>query len=421
MQKDYPELEAFGDDLYRCVKCGSCRSVCPVFAEIGRESAVARGKLALIENLAEGNVVMSNRFEEILSLCVGCSACAENCSNGVRAGEIIMAARAAIVAGKGLSLGKRLTIRRILKSARMMPRIFKIGSLVQGLICKRIPRESGLHLRFALPYLDQKRFIPPVARRFFLEHHGGEVVTDRGVERIGLFVGCVTNYLFPSIGEATVNLLKERGTSLVSPRDQGCCGLPAFGVGDIETFKSLALRNIEAIGKSGVDKVVVPCSSCAYVLKKLYPKIFPEDERWKRISPYVMEVSQYLSSLDWAKRESAFNQGNIKVTWHDPCHLNRELGIKMEPRELLKSIPQVELVEMADPSRCCGLGGSFNLTQYDLSLKIAERKMEDVRATGAEIVVTSCTGCILQLKDAVHQKGMNVEVLHLVEALQRYR
>jgi glycolate oxidase iron-sulfur subunit len=432
---DYPELQAFGDDLYRCVKCGSCRSVCPVFAELERESSVARGKLALIEEIADGNLEAAKRFDEIISLCLGCSACVENCSNGVRAVEIIMAAREALVNAKGMSLPKRTVLRRFLNTTRLMPALLKSGSLLQGLFLKRIPGESGLHLRFSLPYLDKKRFIPPLAKKFFLEKHGGkEIKAEREVERVGYFVGCVANYLFPSIGEATLKLLKDRGTSIMALDKQGCCGLPAYGVGDMQTFRELALRNIKSIEKSGLNKIIVSCSSCAYAFKKLYPKAFPDDGRVNKISTKIVEISQYLNALPQAtssERRVPSGEfqatcdkrpptGRIKVTYHDPCHLNRELGIKSEPREILKTIPEIEFVEMSNSSRCCGSGGSFNLSHYDLSLKILDRKMEDIKSTGAEIVVTSCSGCMLQLKDGAHQKGMKVEVLHLVEAIKAF-
>jgi glycolate oxidase iron-sulfur subunit len=425
---DYPELQAFGDDLYRCVKCGSCRSVCPVFAELERESSVARGKLALIEEIADGNLEAAKRFDEIISLCLGCSACVENCSNGVRAVEIIMAAREALVNAKGMSLPKRTVLRRFLNTTRLMPALLKTGSLLQGLFLKRIPGESGLHLRFSLPYLDKKRFIPPLAQKFFLENHGGkEIKAEREVERVGYFVGCVANYLFPSIGEATLKLLKDRGTSIMALDEQGCCGLPAYGVGDMQTFRELALRNIKSIEKSGLNKIIVSCSSCAYAFKKLYPKISPDDERVKKISSQIVELSQYLNYHKQATSNEPRVTSHqlpatrtVKVTYHDPCHLNRELGIKKEPREILRSIPGIELIEMNNASRCCGSGGSFNLSHYDLSLKILDKKMESIRDTGAEIVVTSCSGCMLQLKDGAHQKGMKVEVLHLAEAIKAF-
>jgi glycolate oxidase iron-sulfur subunit len=418
---DYPELQAFGDDLYRCVKCGSCRSVCPVFAELERESSVARGKLALIEEIAEGKLEVEKRSEDIISLCLGCSACVENCSNGVRAVEIIMAAREALVNTRGLSLPKKMILRRLLNTTRFMPMLLKSGSLLQGLFLKRIPGESGLHLRFSLPYLDKKRFIPPLAKKFFLEKHGGkEIKAEREVERVGYFVGCVANYLFPSIGEATLKLLKDRGTSIMALDKQGCCGLPAYGVGDMQTFRELALRNIKSIEKSGLNKIIVSCSSCAFAFKKLYPKIYPDDERVNKTSTKIVEISQYLNALPRVTSHQLPATRTVKVTYHDPCHLNRELGIKKEPREILRSIPGIELIEMNNASRCCGSGGSFNLSHYDLSLKILDKKMESIRDTGAEIVVTSCSGCMLQLKDGAHQKGMKVEVLHLAEAIKAF-
>ncbi|MCX5886302.1 MAG: (Fe-S)-binding protein [Proteobacteria bacterium] len=418
----------FGDDLYRCVKCGSCRSVCPVFAELERESSVARGKLALIEEIAEGKLEVEKRSEDIISLCLGCSACVENCSNGVRAVEIIMAAREALVNAKGMSLPQRTVLSRFLNTTRLMPALLKTGSLLQGLFLKRIPGESGLHLRFPLPYLDKKRFIPPLAEKFFLEQYGGkEIKTDRERERVGYFVGCVTNYLFPSIGEATLNLLKERSTSIIALDEQGCCGLPAYGAGDMQTFRELALRNIKSIEKSGLNEIIVSCSSCAFAFKKLYPKIFRDDERVNKISSKIVEISQYLNAppaatsyVQPATSDQLPATKKVKVTYHDPCHLNRELGIKNEPREILKTIPGIEFVEMSNPSRCCGSGGSFNLSHYDLSLKILDKKMESIRDTGAEIVVTNCSGCMLQLKDGAHQKGMKVEVLHLAEAIKAF-
>jgi glycolate oxidase iron-sulfur subunit len=127
-----------------------------------------------------------------------------------------------------------------------------------------------------------------------------------------------------------------------------------------------------------------------------------------------------LNALPQAKSDQSQATKKIKVTYHDPCHLNRELGIKSEPREILKTIPDIEFVEMSNPSCCCGSGGSFNLSHYDLSLKILDKKMEGIRDTGAEIVVTSCSGCMLQLKDGAHQKGMKVEVLHLAEAIKAF-
>jgi glycolate oxidase iron-sulfur subunit len=147
---------------------------------------------------------------------------------------------------------------------------------------------------------------------------------------------------------------------------------------------------------------------------------FPEDRRFQELSSRVMEVSQYLNSISRTTSDERPEAKRVKVTYHDPCHLNRELGIKREPREILKAIPGIELVEMGNASRCCGSGGSFNLAHYDLSLKILEKKMEDIRNTGAEVVVTSCSGCMLQLKDGAHHKGMKVEVLHLTEVLQKF-
>lgn len=428
----YSELKEFGEDLYRCIKCGSCRSVCPVFSVTKRESSVARGKLALIEEIVEKNLPLSKRCEEIISLCLGCSACVENCSNSVRAVEIIQAAKATLINIRGINPVKKFFLRHLLNISSLIFALLKTGSFLQSIILKRIPGNSGLKLRFSLPYLDKERYIPPLAKRTFLEiFEGKEIRVGQEIEKVGYFVGCVTNYLYPEIGEAVLRQLLNRGVSVLVFKGQGCCGLPAYGAGDIKTFRELSKRNIDALEKSGVQKVIISCSSCAFAMKKLYQKFFSDSENGRRIIPKFIEISEYLYQLakehpekskvnDYYQKGMLMENKRVKITFHDPCHLKRELGIIKEPRALLSSLPEVSYVEMSNTINCCGSGGIFNLTHYNLSLNILERKITDILSTGAEIVVTNCSGCILQLKDGFYQKNLDIKVIHLVEAIEIY-
>lgn len=153
-------LDPLKEIAEKCVRCGICQSVCPVFAELQREAAVARGKVSLIKKLFSEGIRYSPKLSTYLLQCLGCGACSENCPNGVRADELILAARALMVEKKGLSLPKWVIFRKILNSVYLLPALLKTGSLLQGLILKKIPKESGLHLRFSLPYLDKDRLIP---------------------------------------------------------------------------------------------------------------------------------------------------------------------------------------------------------------------------------------------------------------------
>ena len=406
----------------KCVRCGICQSVCPVFAEIQQEAAVARGKVTLIRRLFSEGVGYSPKLATYLLQCLGCGACSESCPNGVEADELILAARAMMVEKKGLSLPKWLIFREIINSVYLLPMLLRTGSLLQGLILKRVPKESGLHLRFSLPYLDKNRLIPSITTPFFLNRFPKEIEEIEEERKIGLFPGCSINYLFPSIGETIIRLLTENRFSVALPKDQTCCGLPAYGSGDIETAKSLARRNMEAFHRFGLEQIIAPCASCFYFLKEGYLKLFPGDEEVKSFCQKIVEPSTFFLNLNHLSHLDSrpLDPGKkFRVTLHDPCHLRRGMKIYQEPRRLLQSLPGIEFVEMKQPDRCCGMGGSFNFIYYDLSKKILQHKLDDIKAANVDAVVTSCMGCMIQLQDGIHQRKMGTRVIHLIEVIEK--
>jgi glycolate oxidase iron-sulfur subunit len=411
------------DEARQCVKCGNCLAQCPVYLETLEEPLVARGKLGLIEVVSEGDGEFSKRFNKILSQCLLCGTCAENCPNGVRADEIIREARSLLVKEKGLSRPKKAIFKYLLDSEYFMDLLLKGGASLQHLFLKKIPEESGLHLRFPVPVFDQRRFIPPLASDPFLALHSGWARAEKETMRVGLFVGCVSNYLFPRISRSALDLFLRHGVSVYIPENQRCCGLPAFGSGDEQTPLSLARKNIEAFDEEGLEKIVAPCASCASMLKLDYPLLFEESDpfyaRALAFSSKVTDASQFLGPF-LAQRAAGNKRGKgLRITYHDPCHLRRKLGIFQEPRNLLKAFPGLEFIEMQEAGRCCGQGGSFNITHYDLSLKILGRKIEAIKETGADVVATACSGCLLQLMDGLHQRGLKKEVRHLVEMVDQ--
>jgi len=418
------ELAAVLEDASRCVKCGNCMAQCPVYTETLEEPLAARGKLALIESLEENAPDFSKRLRKILSQCLLCGTCSENCPNGVAGDEIIREARSLLAREKGVSLPKKAIFRYLLDSDRLMDLIFKGGSSLQHLFLKKIPEESGLRLRFPLPFLDSRRFIPPLAQDSFLDLHSGWIRPEKEIRRVGLFVGCVSNYLFPRISQSALDLLLHHGVSVFIPGTQRCCGLPAFGSGDEETPQSLARKNIEAFNEETLSHIVIPCASCAAMLKLDYPLLFAESDPFKALamafSEKITEASLFLAKvLEPSTQDPEPRPHPLRVTYHDPCHLRRKLGIYKEPRHLLNNLPGMEYVEMSEANRCCGQGGSFNIANYDLSLKILERKTQAIEESGADIITTACSGCLLQLMDGMHQGGLKKEVRHLIEMVNQ--
>jgi glycolate oxidase iron-sulfur subunit len=380
--------------------------------------------MALVESLKEDDPEYTKRYYKILSQCLLCGTCAENCPNGVCGDEIIREARALLVGKKGLTLPKKAIFKYFLDTDRLMPLLLKAGASLQHLFLEKIPEESGLRLRFPMPFIDSKRFIPGLAPDPFLDIRSGWVRAEKEIMRVGLFVGCVSNYMFPRIAQSALDLFVRNGVSVYIPKEQKCCGLPAFGAGDDETPRSIARKNIEVFAGENLDQIIAHCASCTAMLKLDYPLLFAEGDPFrakaKAFSEKVSDASLFLTKvLKPGAQNLEPGTRSLRVTYHDPCHLRRKLGIFKEPRDLLKSTPGLEYVEMKDANRCCGQGGSFNVANYDLSLKILDRKTKAVEDSEADVVITTCSGCMLQLMDGIHQAGLKKEVRHLVELVNQ--
>ena len=296
-------IEQLIADASRCVKCGRCLSVCPVYRELGRERGVARGKLSLIESQGGKELKRSSKkLKEIISLCLLCGACTENCPNLVEGDKIIQKARGALFSKKYPALPLKLMLQHILTSPKKMDKLHKAGKLLQPLFLKKIPAESGLHLRFPFSSWGKNRVVPDLAKEPFLKKYSGKKAPAK--TDVALFVGCVGNYLFPQVPEAAVEIFKHLNLSVQIPQEQGCCGLMAFGAGMDEIDVELVKRNIEAFEKTGSLPIVAPCSSCSAHLKH-YPNLFEEGEwkeRAKRFSQRVKDISEFLVETSYAPK-----------------------------------------------------------------------------------------------------------------------
>jgi glycolate oxidase iron-sulfur subunit len=410
-------IEQLIADASRCVKCGRCLSVCPVYRVLGRERGVARGKLSLIESqVGKGLRRSSKKLKEIISLCLLCGACTENCPNLVEGDKIIQKARGALFSRKYPALPLKLMLQHILTSPKKMDKLHKAGKLLQPFFLKKIPAESGLHLRFPFFSWGKNRVVPDLAKEPFLKKYFQKKAPAK--TDVALFVGCVGNYLFPKVPEAAVEIFNHLNLSVQIPQEQGCCGLMAFGAGMDEIDVELVKRNIEAFEKTGFIPIVAPCSSCSAHLKH-YPDLFEEEkwkERAKQFSQRVKDISEFLVETSYAPKGKA-NASSVRLTFHDPCHLRRKQGIFEAPRKLLKNIPGVEFIETGNDNLCCGSGGSFNVSHYDLSKKIFQRRIKPIDEKKVDTVVTSCMGCLMQFLDGFYQEGKDIRAKHLVEIL----
>lgn len=415
----YSNLDSIQEEIHKCMKCGNCQAPCPIYKETRREVGVARGKISLIELVLDGEFEMTEGLADRLSLCTTCMACNAICPCGVKFDKILLAARAEAVRKKGLHPIKKV-IFKTLKLQRFFDFGMKTGSKFQGLAMKRIEgKHYGARLRVDLGIGKDKVF-PNLAAKPLRSLYKKVVEVPNPKMRVGFFTGCMINYFYPDMGKAVIDVLTENGVEVVLPPDQGCCGIPASVNGDVDSAKALAKRNLKAFEEAGIDAIVVSCSSCGTAWKHSYGRLLEGDPEYQAIAEKwegkTYDISEFLTKIVPFKKEG-LGRVDRKVTYHDPCHLNRGQGITKEPREILKSIPGVELIEMKDPGRCCGMAGSFSLVHPDLSSKISDRKIADIAGTKTDTVATGCPACRLQLNSGVINAGLDRNVLHSVQIL----
>jgi glycolate oxidase iron-sulfur subunit len=418
-------------DFNECKRCGQCMSVCPVYLTTFREDDVARGKLALLEGVEAGTMTRTPRFQEILSRCLLCGACAHVCASQVQTNRIIQAGRERI-----FEIQKRRqaenTLLKAVREGRLSARmLLKGGALLQALACKKIPETSGLHLRFPLSYFTERRTVPPIAWKPFLDALRSKPSVETEGPRIAFFVGCGANYLFPHVAWALLAILKRLGATPVVPEGQVCCGLPAYVAGDTRTAQELAKKNIEAFAAFEFDVILSVCASCGSQLTSL-PSLFADDPEARDAASSIatkhmdamaflidhLGFQKHLTSLQPSKSEECTN---LRVAYHDPCHLRIAQGITEAPRKLLEALPGVKLVEAPHPELCCGHGGDFNLSHFSLSMEILKRRVADLEKVQPDKIVTGCTGCLLQLGEGVSRSGLagTVEVCHPLALAER--
>ncbi len=418
---DMDLVERWRRELARCVRCGTCRSVCPVFQAVGSEAATARGKVKLVEAVVDGRLALGEELQRRMSRCLLCKACVSGCPSDVRTDELFLTARRALADRNGLPLAKRVAFAG-LAYRRAFDLGLRMGSAFQGLVLRDAPGGRGKVPRIPLPSagLQQRRILPPLARRPLRSRLRRSPPVERPRARVAFFPGCMLSYVYPEAGEAVVAVLKANGVEVAVPERLFCCGTPAFTSGDVDVAEHLAARNVAALSAEPFDAVVTGCASCGDALRNGYGLVLQDDaeakERWAALSPRVHDLAAFLVQLGPA---AAPGRVEARVTYHDPCHLLRGMGVSREPRQLLRAIPGLELVEMQDAARCCGSGGTFSLSHYDLSRKIGDAKLDRAEATGASLLVTGCPACRMHIEDGLGQRRSPIRVAHTAELLAR--
>lgn len=412
-------LHELDDQMVACMRCGMCQAVCPVFAESMNEGDVARGKIALLENLSHEMIKDPGGVQEKLNRCLLCGSCAFNCPSGVKVLDIFLKARVIVNSYMGLSPIKKAIFKGLLTKPALFNSLLDVASRFQSLFTKPASEIIGSSCaRINAPVVGDRHFMPLAKTPLRKLEPSRSTPPGKGGYRVAFFPGCVVDKIYPQVGQAVLKALDHHGIGVYMPAGQACCGIPALASGDKESFDKLVMANLELFEKESFDYLLTPCATCTATMHEIWPLMSGDkpqsvQERIAALSAKVVDVSQFM--VDVLQAALPAEGSGLRVTYHDPCHLKKSMKVSEQPRALLRSNPGVEFVEMAEADYCCGCGGSFNLQHYDLSKDIGTRKRDSIVATKADVVATSCPACMLQLSDMLSRHQDKVAVKHVME------
>lgn len=413
------DSDIFCEALY-CIKCGACLNVCPVFSFLSGQTYgyIYQGGIgAVLTAFMHG----TDKAKDVAELCMGCMACKEACPVKIDIPRMIFKLKAKIAEENGLSWKKRMVFNRVLKHPERLNRVLRLGPYVM----KPFTDNDSMMRHLPQPLKEVTREISfPALSKHPLRDRLKHALPSSGISRpkVAIYAGCVTDFAYPELGEDAVELLRECGAETYFPEKQNCCGAPAFYSGDTKTTLSLAKLNISTLDEQNPDYVVTFCPGCASMLKKEYLSLTINEPEWNErarvLSNKIRDFSQLMLELTPAMEKKPSR--NKKVTYHDPCHLRRGLGIFEEPRELLER-EGFELVEMPDCDVCCGFGSEVLLNYPELSASVLKSKLDSIEASGVDTVITNCIACVLQLRGGLDKRKSNIKVMHTAELLARNR
>ena len=408
-------LEPFIDErtALTCVHCGLCLASCPTYLETGDENLSPRGRIYLMRQLLSGRAPLNDATVQPLDVCLGCLGCQTACPSSVRYGELIEHTRDFIEHHHRRSLYQML-LRRVLVE-QVFPYPWRTKLALSPLKLIRWLGLEGWLPRFTRPMTS---LVPPGFRSEPLPLTSLAVVTEKK-GRIGFIEGCVQSVMFGPTNSAVVRLLARAGFDVVTPPGQGCCGALFSHSGQLEKARDCARRNIAVFERFAVDHIVIGGSGCGATLKE-YGLLLKDDPAWAaRAKVFADKVRDMVEILSPRSFNLTAGSGPL-VTYHDACHLNHAQGIRQQPRDLLKAVCGSRFVELPESDLCCGSAGSYNLTQPDMASRLQKRKVENILKTGANVVVTTNPGCMLQIRAGLIAAGRaDIEVAHLADYLDR--
>ena len=408
-------------DLYKCVHCGFCLQACPTYLETGLETESPRGRIALMKAVNEGRIGMTDSVVRHWDLCIQCRACEVACPSGVPYGSLIEATMAQVERKRKVGLLPRLAaglaLNHIIPNQGILEFTVGVARVYQRTGIQSLVRKSGLLRLVSRSLADMESSMPAASDSFFRARGQTLAPTGNVRARVALLSGCVMPLFSGNEMDAVVRVLNRNGCEVVVPEGQTCCGAIHSHVGDLDTTRSMAKRNIDVFNDAGVDAVVIASAGCGSRMKE-YDHLLKDDREYadkaECFVQTVKDIHEFLVELPFTPPAAALD---YTVTYQDSCHLGNAQRITSAPRQILNAIPGVEFVELPGAGRCCGAGGTYTITERDFSLRVLGSKMDAFETTGADVIATANPGCLLQLQYGVEDRKLSADVKYVTDLL----
>ena len=415
--------------VQQCMHCGLCLPTCPTYDATKLERNSPRGRIALMRAIADDRLDVTQAFGDEMYFCLGCLACQTACPAGVNYAELFEHARAEVEEKRVLSSPKRNLIRAftlnwLFMDLRRLEVVGKMLRLYQQLGLQTAVRRSGVLTLFPKRLRELEAMTPQVQPAFSAELIAPltPAVSQRKY-RVAMLTGCAQDLTFSDVNRDTVEVLAQNGCEVVTPAEQSCCGSLHAHNGAWTLAQQLARRNIEQFPPEQFDAIITNAGGCGSHLKH-YASLLADDaaylKRAKLWDAKVKDIHEWLAQIKIRNPQSPIR--NSVVTYHESCHLTHGQKVVAQPRELLRAIPGLTLIELPEANWCCGSAGIYNLTQPEMANDLLARKIKHIKSTGATTVATGNPGCLLQLINGAAQEGLKLRIVHPITLLaEAYR
>lgn len=407
-----------------CVHCGFCLSTCPSYRVIGKEMDSPRGRIYLMDSINEGENALVPATVQHFDSCLGCLACVTTCPSGVRYDQLIESTRSQVARNHPRSLPEKLLRQFIFKvfpyPDRMRALLRPLG-LYQKTGLQKIVRSLGFLKSISPQLAAMESVLPELSPKAFTDSIP-ELIPAQGEKRyrVGMLLGCVQRLFNPEVNEATVRVLTANGCEVVVPKAQGCCGALSHHQGEEDQARALARQMIDTFEAAQVDFVLINASGCGHTLKE-YGHILQDDaeycDRAYAFVTKVKDVQEFLATVGLTVPLSPLQSEPLVMVYQDACHMLHGQKISIQPRQLLRKIPGVQLREPIDAALCCGSAGIYNILQPEAAHELGQQKAENLTNTGAQVIASANIGCYVQISKHLQLQNKAVPVLHPMQLL----